>query len=367
MRFLELGKRNFKEVYRDRIGLGFLLGMPLIFMVIMAVAFGDDDMGMVSLGIIDQDKSEVSSAFITEGLKNLPNYELSRYEDTAEAKEGIRTGNIVAFVVIPPGFGTEVSKLWLGQESQASLGITYDESDLTLAGRIMPVISNAALAFSQAEARIPIQIMATTVQEEPQRGMFQYIAPGMIVFGLTILISTCAGLIARDIEKGIISRLLTTPARPHDFILGYTLPLAVVGIGQIAIYLGVGFVLGLKLQGNIALATLIFLISALYSIGLGMILSSFIRQENQANPVAWLILVPMTMLSGAWFPTEGMPAVVKRLADLLPTTYAVDASRSVVVRGAGLETVGEELIILVGYSLALFLVGIGLFRRNMAR
>lgn len=89
-------------------------------------SLGSNTMGTISLGVIDQDKSPVSAAFVEEGLNNLPNYKFVHYESVSQAKERVRTGDIVAFVVIPPGLGAEVSKLWSGQQGNISLGITYD-------------------------------------------------------------------------------------------------------------------------------------------------------------------------------------------------------------------------------------------------
>ncbi|GAI26714.1 unnamed protein product, partial [marine sediment metagenome] len=105
MKFLELAKRNLKETYRDPLALGFLLGFPLLFMVLMGVAFGGETTPNLPIGVIDNDHTPVSQAFIDETLSEVPALEVSSYDDTATARKDLKFGDLTAYVVIPKGFG----------------------------------------------------------------------------------------------------------------------------------------------------------------------------------------------------------------------------------------------------------------------
>jgi ABC-2 type transport system permease protein len=97
---------------------------------------------------------------------------------------------------------------------------------------------------------------------------------------------------------------------------------------------------------------------------MGMILGSFIKQEAQAH-IAWVFIVPMAMLSGAWFPTEGMAQVMLDIAKIFPSTYAIPAASDIISRGLGFGAIASDFYILLGFAAALFIIGALLFRRRI--
>jgi len=125
----------------------------------------------------------------------------------------------------------------------------------------------------------------------------------------------------------------------------------------------VGMALGLTVVGNLGYAFLIFFLIGLCSIGIGMIVGSLIKSESQAG-VSWIFIVPMVMISGAWFTVDRLPSAIKRIADALPFIHAIDASRAV-VNGSSFSAIMLDLYWLVGWAVVLFAVGIALFRRTM--
>jgi len=178
-----------------------------------------------------------------------------------------------------------------------------------------------------------------------------------------ILISTAAEIIAGDREKGFLARMFTTPARPWDFILGYSLPFIPILIVSTFIYLGVGMALGLTVVGNLGHAFLIFFLIGLCAIGLGMIVGSLVKSESQAG-VSWLFIVPIAMISGTMFTVEYMPSALRSIAGALPFIHAVDASRAI-LNGSSFSAIILDIYWLIGWAVALFAAGILLFRRTM--
>ena len=171
----------------------------------------------------------------------------------------------------------------------------------------------------------------------------------------------------RDRTRGFLSRLMTTPARPSDFIFGYSLPFIPVIIISIAIYLGVGILMGLSIIGNFGLAFLILFIIGICCLGIGMILGTLAKSEDQASAAPFIFIVPVAMISGGWWSVEQMPSVIKSIAEALPFLHAMDASRDVITRGAGFAGIIPDLYWLIGWTVALFAIGIVLFRRSMTK
>ena len=222
-----------------------------------------------------------------------------------------------------------------------------------------------AVTRSFARIEIPITINANPIHIETEITYADFMGPGIIVFGILILIPTSARIMVRDKEKGFLSRLLTTPARPLDFISGYSLCLAVIAIAQIIIFMVGAWSLGMAIVGSPWLAFLIFFFTSLCSIGIGMVVASLTKSENQAEPLCWLFAMPLAMLSGCWFSIEMLPSYLRNVAYAFPYAHAIDASRGVLIRGVGLEAISNDLLFLVGWAVVIFAIGIILFRRSM--
>jgi ABC-2 type transport system permease protein len=212
----------------------------------------------------------------------------------------------------------------------------------------------------------PVNIKPKETEVEIKDEYINFIIPGMAIFGLMILITSAGGIMVRDKTKGFLSRMLTTPARPWDFILGYTLPFVPVIIISVVIYLGVGVLMGLSIIGNFGLAFLIFFIMGVCCLGIAMILGTLAKTEDQASGIPWVFIVPLAMISGAWWPVEQMPAAVESTAEALPFLHAMDASREIITANASFTAILPDFYWLIGWTIVLFAAGIILFRRSMA-
>ena len=357
MRFWEIGKRNLKEIYRNPVLLGFLLGMPIAFMLVFCSAFGGEHASPISMSIVDEDHSQTSSAFI-QCLGSIEAIELSEaYIEESQAREALENGKIPFYLLIPSGFEKATQA-----QTPINLEIAYKAADPMLGQVVKPVVEAVASKFLGTSPLLNIELKGT--ESKIKNAIVNFFFPGIAVFGLMILIATGAEIIAADREKGFLARMLTTPARPWDFILGYSLPFIPVLIISALIYLGIGMAMGLTIIGNLGLAFLIFFLLGLCSIGIGMIVGSLVKSESQAG-VCWIFIVPMAMISGAWFSVEGMPSAIKSIAEALPFIHAIDASRSV-INGASFSAVIPDFYWLIGWAVVLFAAGIVLFRRTMA-
>jgi len=363
MRLLALAVRALKETYRDPLALGFLLGFPLIFMLIFGAIFSGDELPSFAVGVVDQDNTMMSQAFASQALPMVPVLEITTYDDTDTALKDLKFGELNAFIVIPPGFGQQVSSNWQGAKADILLNMTYDESDVMVSEQLIAIINEVTRAFARVE--VPVTVNALPIHVENQIDYIDFIGPGIITFGLLILIPTAARTIVRDKEKGFLSRLLTTPTRPVDFILGYSLSNVAITVAQIIIFIFGAWAMGMDIIGNLGLAFLIFFLTGLCSVGIGMVIASLSRSENQAEPLAWLFSMPLAMLSGCWFSIEMMPSYIRTIAFAFPYAHTIEAARGVLIRGVGLEAVGADFLFLVGWAVVIFAIGIILFRRSM--
>jgi ABC-2 type transport system permease protein len=305
----------------------------------------------------------VSQSFISEALAEVPTLEVAAYNDTATALNDLKLGDISAYIVIPEGFGEQVSRSWQGEETDIVLDITYDESNFTASGQIISTINTTTRSF--AEIEIPITINANPINVETEITYVDFVAPGIIIFGILIMIPTSARLMLRDKETRFLARLLTTPARPWEFIAGYSVSMMVIAITQIIVFILLGWLFGMDIVGSIWLAFIIFLLTAICCIGIGMVAASLSRSENQGESLGWLFSMPLSIISGIWFSVEAMPSYIQTLAYAFPFAHAVDAVRAVITRGVGLEAISGDVLFLVGWAIGIFILGTILFGRTM--
>ncbi len=363
MKFVSLALRNFKEVYRDPLALGFLLAFPLLFMLLFGAAMGGGSTPAYSVGVLDEDETELSSRFVTDVLEEIPTLKIALFENEVEAANSLRDSNIRAFIKIPSGFGDEVAKSYQQQDPDIVLHVTYDESDFVVSSQILSTVNTAVRSFAQIH--IPVTINTSHINVETQVTQMDFVAPGIIIFGLLIMVPTAARIMVKDKEKGYMARMLTTPTRPWEFITGYSLALLVIAIVQIIIFIILGVAFGMSIVGNIFLAFLIFFLTALCSIGIGMVVAALSKTENQAEPLCWLIAMPLAVLSGVWFSQEMMPEYIQFIGNLFPFAHSVSAARLVIIRGADFSAVLDSIIFLAGWAAAVFTLGIVLFRQKM--
>jgi ABC-2 type transport system permease protein len=357
MKFWAIGKRNLKEIYRNPVLLGFLLGMPVAFMLVFCAAAGGAQARPIALSIADEDGSQNSSAFI-QYLGSVDAIELNEpvYSQKSQAQENLENGKISFYLLIPSGFAD-------AQQTQQpiNLELIYKAADPMIGLQLKPIIEAVGSAFLGVAPPLNVELKGTESKIKSPAVNFYF--PGIAIYGLMILISAAAEIIAGDREKGFLSRMFTTPARPWDFILGYSLPFIPVLIVSTLIYLGVGMALGLTIVGDLGYAFLIFFLIGLCAIGIGMIVGSLVKSESQAG-VSWLFIVPMAMISGAWFTVDRMPSVLRSVAGAFPFIHAIDASRAV-INGSPFSAIMLDLYWLVGWTVVLFAAGITLFRRTM--
>ena len=357
MKFWEIGKRNLKEISRNPVLLGFLLGMPVAFMLVFVAAAGGQQASPIAMSVVDEDGSQYSSAF-TQTLGSIEAIELNEpvYSEETQAQEDLENGEISYYLLIPSGFEQ-------AQQTQQTINLelVYKAADPMLGLQLKPIIEAVASQFLGVTPPVNVELKGT--ESKIKNPAVNFYFPGIAVYGLMILIATAAEIIAGDREKGFLSRMFTTPARPSDFILGYSLPFIPVLIISALVYLGVGMALGLTIVGNLGHAFLIFFLIGLCAIGVGMIVGSLIKSESQAG-ISWLFIVPMAMISGAWFTVDRMPSALKSIAGALPFIHAIDAARAV-VNGSSFSAITLDIYWLVGWAVVLFAVGIVLFRRTM--
>jgi ABC-2 type transport system permease protein len=204
---------------------------------------------------------------------------------------------------------------------------------------------------------------------------FDYQAPGLIVFALLLQVSSVAQDLARETESGTLTRLKMSNMRSFDLLFGTLLTWIVIAVVQILLLFGVAVALGFKWSGganSIGLAVLIGIIGGIASIALGLLLAAFARNERQAAQLGVLIAVPVSFLTGAFFPLPSEPlgtafGTTFQVYDLLPWTQVADAIRQVLVFGSSFGDVAIYVGFAIVLTAILFVIGVISYSRVRLR
>ena len=102
-------------------------------------------------------------------------------------------------------------------------------------------------------------------------------------------------------------------------------------------------------------------------VGLGVVITSFAKDQETAMMVMTTLIFPMLFLSGVFFPIQQMPWYMQSISKFLPLTYVSTALRKVMVLGAGISTITTELAVLIGFGIVMTTIAVPVFKKAMTR
>ncbi|MDH5693792.1 MAG: ABC transporter permease [Gammaproteobacteria bacterium] len=190
--------------------------------------------------------------------------------------------------------------------------------------------------------------------------------PGILA--MNIMFSCLFGVgyvIVRYRKNGFLKRLKATPLSAYQFLVAQLVSrlLLIMSI-TVIVYIGCDIFIDFHMIGSYVLLFFTAILGSICMISLGLLSASRIRSEELAGGILNLATWPMMILSGVWFSLEGAPDVIKLMAQALPLTHFVDATRAIMTEGAGIAEIAPELITLSIMSLIFLLIGSLIFRWN---
>jgi ABC-2 type transport system permease protein len=187
----------------------------------------------------------------------------------------------------------------------------------------------------------------------------------LILLVMTMMLTAMA--LVREREVGTMEQLLVTPIRPGELIAGKLLAYALVGLVEVfSALLVVLFWFRVPLHGSFATLILLTLPFMLCTLGLGLLVSTLVRTQQQAMmAAAFFVMVPMIYLSGLMFPIENMPAAVQYVTYLIPVRYYANVIRGIFLRGSGLSVLWPEAVAMLVMGLAILTLASLRFRKRL--
>ena len=385
---LRIAWKDLMELFRNRMGLVLLILMPIFMMTMVGFIYpSETSLNNVGIALVNEDQGfgnySLSSTFITALNSINENASMIQFKDAsnlADVREMIQTGDAEGGIIISSDFSANIMN---GQ--QGTINIVTDESNPQMSAIIQTVLNQVFDQMSRALAQQNVQNLgvnpnATLAVVEPYNiqttgavegnfSYFDFIAPG--IMAMTVMMSVMTGLpaaISHERELGTLDGMMVAPINRLSVILGKTLAQMARGILQGVLILVLAMVLfGVTVHGSVVLVFALLLLGVFSFVGLGVVLTSFAKDQETAVMMMTTIMFPMMFLSGVFFPIEQMPWFMQGIAKFLPLTYVADSLRKVMVLGASIPEITSELSILIVFGLVMIAIAVPVFKRAMTR
>ena len=401
MKVLAIAGKDLRQVLRDRRALIFLLLMPVAFTLFFGLAIpttgaGSHD-GRLPLGLVDSDGSALS----TQLRRTLADSAGVRPEPLDAVQAGyvddlVRRGDYAGVLRVPAGWGAALADgapepvtLVVDRSTVAGLA-TAQAVDAAVhrflgARRVVDAVA-AATSNPAATGSGPPPDIATVLDawHSPPLALATHVAgaggtpaggavegpydqasPGMIVqFAIYGLILSAMVLVIERKQRAL-ARLATTPTPRAAILAGHALAMLAVVLAQVLVLEAFGqWALGVHYLASPVATAALTLALCVWASSLGMLLGAFARSEEQV--VAWSLVAMFVLsgLGGAWFPLEVTSATFRRFAHLMPTAWAMDGFRNVLLRGAGPAQTLRPVLVLLAFAAAFFAVAVGRLARR---
>jgi ABC-2 type transport system permease protein len=364
--------KEFIELKRDKWAL-FRLVVPLVLQVFIYGYAATFTVSHVSTAVLDLDRSQASRDLIARFTANGRFDIVDIAGSQREIAHDLDTERVAVAVVIQAGFAQAVSGG--GAPLQVLVDGTNSNTALIALGYVSNIVTQyqsdwrtSAWPMRAGAARPAI---AVSVQERPwfNEGLDDrwFFIPG-VVGTLTLLqvVSLTAFAVVREREVGTLEQIMMSPIRPVEFILGKTVPSFLIGLADVAIVTALGVAwFGVPFVGSGAvmmIGVVLFLFSV---IGLGLLLSTFSRTQQQAFALNFFLVNPIFILSGFAFPIPAMPKVLQWLTYLDPLRYFLIVLRAVFLKGVGLEALWPQFAAMALLALAMLTASVLRFRKSL--
>jgi ABC-2 type transport system permease protein len=184
--------------------------------------------------------------------------------------------------------------------------------------------------------------------------------PGLVAFVLTIVSALMTAIsISREKETGTMEMLLVSPIRPTAIVGGKVIPYIVLGfVSVLLVLVAARTVFGVPIRGSLFLLLAESVLYIVTALALGIMISTKVPNQRTAMIAALAgLMMPTLLLSGFIFPLDSLPKVLQWLSYVVPARWFLTIVRGIMLKGAGLATLWQETLILIGMTLFLLAKG----------
>jgi ABC-2 type transport system permease protein len=357
-RVRELVRKELIQVFRDSRLRRLIFLAPIGQLVIFGYAVSTDVRETATF-VVDHDRTQASRELV-EALTGSGYFRVcGRSDRGTDLVEELDHGRATLGLEIPVGYaaalrdgrGADVQLLFDGTNSNlATVARGYAERIIAThaAGIAAGTAAGAAAsgAPGQPAAGIDLRERAWFNPDLVSRNYNVPGVVGMIMMLICLLLTSLA--VVREREIGTLEQLMVSPLRPAELIAGKTIPFALVGLIDLGIVTAVALLwFHIPFAGNgwlLLAASLLYLLSGL---GVGLLVSTVSKTQQEAFMTSFLFFMPTVLLSGFMFPVSSMPALFRWMTLINPVRHYMVIVRGIFLKGAGFEALWPQYLALL--------------------
>ena len=352
-------QKEFLQIFRDRIILIMMFGLPTMQLIIIPFAM-DFDVKHVNLVVLDNDHSSMSQRLISKINSSGYFHIVGIAASYRQGLDYIEHENADIVLEIPPAFERKLIR-----EGRQEIGLFIDAINGNKAGLgsnyLMRVIGDfnddISLRFRAENTPVSNACIQTEnmVWYNPHGEYKYYMVPGVLVLLLTLIGGFISALnIVREKEMGTIEQINVSPVQKWQFILGKLIPFWVVGMIIFSVGLLVQWIVyGIVPSGSFLVLYLFAGIYLVALLGFGLLVSTFTSTQLQAMFVAFFFMMIFMLMSGLFTSVDSMPAWARTISNLTPITHFVKVVRMIVLKGSGFADIKTEFLYQFLFAVAL--------------
>ena len=405
---------------RDFGGLAILFLMPLVLVIVITLVQNETFKTLketkIPITVVDLDKGEVSKS-ILENLGSSALFEVKMEVDEALAKESVRKGAYQLGIVIPENLSQDLEqkvaenvegileKFGMEDESIPLVKTKFEPKEIRLyfdpATQYSfrnSVKSGIDRMVSKIETQTVYKAFREELTDDPSEELFdtepyivfneispsedgegvipnatQHNIPAWTLFAIFFIILPLSINIVKEKNQGTYVRLRAQPVSYVTFLGGKTLVFLIVALIQFALMLLVGVYLfpvmglpGLSVEGRLPLLFLVAFFAGLAAVGLGLLLGTVAKTQEQSAPFGATFVVILAALGGVWVPVFAMPGFMQTLSKISPMNWGLDAFYDVFLRNVGIGELLPEISLLFIFFIGTIVISIVYDRRKNA-
>jgi ABC-2 type transport system permease protein len=333
MRVKAIVIRIMRQFFRDKRTLGMIIVAPILILWLMSLVFNGDEY-KPTIAFIDV-PTTITTQFKDQKCNIITSYTIEK------AKAEMDKQNVDAFVQIK---GNKPA-------------ITLEGSDPAANKAVLFIAQKAFQQMQPNENRV--EMSTTYLHGSKDMEMFDNIGPFLIGYFVFFFVFLIAGVsFLRERTTGTLERLLATPLKRWEIVVGYVLGFGIFTTFQTGLIVWFSIkILDIMMQGSVWLVFLTTLLLAITALTLGTLLSAYANNELQMIQFIPLVIVPQIFFSGL-FNMDTMSPFLKSLSVIMPLTYGGDAMKEVMLRGKGWDSIAMDIYVLIAFSLAFMILNI---------
>ena len=365
------------------------LASILVFPIIMILLFGygmGGELTDLPIVVVSQDSGDLTDLTL-DTIKTTETYKVVKViDDASEGKRMVDEGEVKAAIILPSDYDD------FNSTNQKTVTFYLDSSD-QMASQILEASTQglfsklSVLVTAKTASKVTYQTQNSTatptignslnnikdgisLQINKIYGNIKYIdflVPA--VLGMTVMMACIMGMggaIAGERENGELARLFMTPTSVQTVIGGKIVGKLIIELVRALILIIVAILLfNITIKGGLLPTFIVLVVGALCFVGLGMMLSAEVSNQEDYAQLSLPFSMPMMFVSGVFYPVETMPWILQKIAYIFPLTYLNDAMRGIMLQGKTLGDVWLDLIVLLGFTVLFFAIGVKRFNRDV--